>query len=333
MIFADKLIALRKKAGWSQEELAAQLGVTRQSVSKWEGAQSVPDIDKILQLSRLFGVSTDYLLKDEMGEPEYIAPAAGDEHEPPVRRVTMEEASGYIARCRKDAPKMALAVFMCVISPVCLLMLSAMSEDARFAVTERAAVGIGVTVILLLVAAAVAIFITCSGRVKDFEFLESSVFETEYGVSGMVRERRSAFRDTYTRMNIIAVALCILSAVPIFIAGSVGAPDIVCIAAVCALLLLVGIGAALFTLGGTYQNAMNRLLEEGDYTRDEKAKKGVKGTVSVIYWLTVTAVFLVYTFGPSGNGQPSSSWVIWAVGGVLFVVVMSVTDLILRRKQ
>ena len=78
---------------------------------------------------------------------------------------------------------------------------------------------------------------------------------------------------------------------------------------------------------------MNRLLEEGDYTRDEKAKKGVKGTVSVIYWLTVTAVFLVYTFGPSGNGQPSSSWVIWAVGGVLFVVVMSVTDLILRRKK
>ena len=62
MILAEKMIRLRKKAGWSQEELAAQLGVTRQSVSKWEGAQSVPDVDKVLQLSRLFGVSTDYLL-------------------------------------------------------------------------------------------------------------------------------------------------------------------------------------------------------------------------------------------------------------------------------
>ncbi len=71
MIFADKLIALRKKAGWSQEELAENLNVTRQSVSKWEGAQSVPDIDKILQMSRLFGVTTDYLLKDEQAEPEY----------------------------------------------------------------------------------------------------------------------------------------------------------------------------------------------------------------------------------------------------------------------
>ena len=47
MIFADKLIALRKKAGWSQEELAQQLNVSRQSVSKWEGAQSVPDLDKL----------------------------------------------------------------------------------------------------------------------------------------------------------------------------------------------------------------------------------------------------------------------------------------------
>lgn len=71
MIFADKLITLRKKAGWSQEELAEKLNVTRQSVSKWEGAQSVPDIDKILQLSRLFGVTTDYLLKDNAAEPEY----------------------------------------------------------------------------------------------------------------------------------------------------------------------------------------------------------------------------------------------------------------------
>ena len=59
MIFADKLIALRKKAGYSQEELAQQLNVTRQSVSKWEGAQSVPDMDKVVMMSRLFGSQTD----------------------------------------------------------------------------------------------------------------------------------------------------------------------------------------------------------------------------------------------------------------------------------
>ena len=53
MILADKIMTLRKKAGWSQEELAAQLNVSRQSVSKWESAQSIPDMDKVVQMPRL----------------------------------------------------------------------------------------------------------------------------------------------------------------------------------------------------------------------------------------------------------------------------------------
>lgn len=68
MIFADKLIALRKKAGYSQEELAEKMGVTRQSVSKWESGQSIPDIEKIIRISDLFEVSIDYLLRDNVEE-------------------------------------------------------------------------------------------------------------------------------------------------------------------------------------------------------------------------------------------------------------------------
>ena len=75
MILADKIMTLRKKAGWSQEELAARLNVSRQSVSKWESAQSMPDIDKIVQLSSLFSVTTDYLLKDGQDDPQ---PAAAE---------------------------------------------------------------------------------------------------------------------------------------------------------------------------------------------------------------------------------------------------------------
>ena len=94
MLLADKIVTLRKRAGWSQEELAAQLGVSRQSVSKWEGAQSVPDMQKVVQMSRLFGVTTDYLLKEELGEPE-PAPA---ESAAPLRCVTMEQAADYLAQ-------------------------------------------------------------------------------------------------------------------------------------------------------------------------------------------------------------------------------------------
>ena len=97
MILADKIINLRKKAGWSQEDLAEKLGVSRQSVSKWEGAQSVPDMDKVLRLSRIFGVSTDYLLKDEIEECEPSFQSSDGSAEPPLRTVTMEHMK-YIVR-------------------------------------------------------------------------------------------------------------------------------------------------------------------------------------------------------------------------------------------
>ena len=91
MIFADKLIELRKRSGWSQEDLAEQMGVTRQSVSKWEGAQSVPELEKILQLARIFGVSTDYLLKDELETAEAVG-AIPAEDAPKLRRISLAEA-------------------------------------------------------------------------------------------------------------------------------------------------------------------------------------------------------------------------------------------------
>ena len=84
--------------------------------------------------------------------------------------------------------------------------------------------------------------------------------------------------------------------------------------------------------GGVNHSAMQALLEQEDYTRENKAKSPVIGAVSGIYWLLVTAVYLFYTFGPMGNGQPKYSWFIWAVAGVLFGAVMLVVKLIARRK-
>jgi len=106
MILADKIVALRKKNGWSQEELAEKMNVSRQSVSKWEGAQSVPELEKILQLSQLFGVSTDYLLKDELEEAEYVSCC---EEAAPIRRVSMEEASEFLCLKQLTAKRIALA--------------------------------------------------------------------------------------------------------------------------------------------------------------------------------------------------------------------------------
>ena len=331
MILADKIMALRKKAGWSQEELAARLNISRQSVSKWEGAQSIPDMDKVVQMSRLFGVTTDFLLKDELEIEEHTQSEPMDE--PPLRRVTMEEASAYLALRRAAAPRMALATFLCIISPVALLMLAAMSEMSRFGISENAASGIGLCGLLVLVAIGVALFLTCSARVRDFAFLEEEPFETEYGVSGMVKERMQDFANTYSRLNITGTVLCILSAVPLFVSMCIETADVVYVAAVCLLLIIAGIGCVAFTYGGTIHASMERLLEEGDYTRQQKSRRGVKGAISTIYWLLVTAIFMWYTFGPSGNGQARYSWFIWAIAGVLYAAVMLVVNLIQRSRE
>lgn len=63
MNMADRIQSLRKAKGFSQEELADKIGVSRQAVSKWESEQSTPDIEKIIAMSDLFEVTTDYILK------------------------------------------------------------------------------------------------------------------------------------------------------------------------------------------------------------------------------------------------------------------------------
>ena len=94
MILADKIIYLRKKNGWSQEQLAEQLNISRQSVSKWESGTSIPDLDKILKMSAIFGVSTDYLLKDEVEEEAPVEDSYSEELT--GRAVSVEESHTYM---------------------------------------------------------------------------------------------------------------------------------------------------------------------------------------------------------------------------------------------
>lgn len=68
MTLGEKLQRLRKSRGWSQEQLASEIHVSRQALSKWELGAAVPDTENVLQLARLFDVSTDFLLKDEWEE-------------------------------------------------------------------------------------------------------------------------------------------------------------------------------------------------------------------------------------------------------------------------
>ena len=94
MMLGEKLHQLRKKRGMSQEELAGQLAVSRQAVSKWELGESVPDTENIVQLSKLFVVSTDYLLHDDYENDTDI---------PAVKANSEDLETAYRRRVKKTA--------------------------------------------------------------------------------------------------------------------------------------------------------------------------------------------------------------------------------------
>lgn len=329
MIMADKIMELRKKNGWSQEELAEKLGVSRQAVSKWESAQSAPDTQRILEMSRIFGVSTDYLLKDELDYGEN-AMVESDDSDSALRRVDMETASGFLAFRRQWAPKIALAVFMCIISPVVLILLGALSEFGVFNISENVAGGLGIIILLLLVAAAVSIFIPYDMKNQPYEFLEKEDIETAYGVSGMAREYRERNAERYTRYNIIGTVLCILSVVPLFAAITVTESELMLCISVCALLVLVGIGVVLFILAGMPRGAANMLLQEGEYSLGEKRKNRLTAGAAAVYWLLATAVFLAWSFWTDGWDR---TWIVWPVAGVLFPAVMAIVGSIRSKAE
>ena len=155
MILADKITEERKKNGWSQEELANQLGVSRQAVSKWESAGAVPDLQRILQMSELFGVSTDYLLKDEMKAENITYHESTESYAEPLKKVTMENANEFLDMKRNGSKVVANATSMCISSPILLIVLETMAEDGVFHVSESLATVFGCVFLLGMVAAAV----------------------------------------------------------------------------------------------------------------------------------------------------------------------------------
>lgn len=324
MILADKIIRLRKKNGWSQEELAEKMNVSRQAVSKWEGAQAIPDLEKILLLGSLFGVTCDYLLKDEMEGEEFT-----DDIAISVRQISLDEANVFL-EWRKTASRwIAAATFLCIISPIPLLLLAAASESPSFHISEDAAGGIGLISLLIVVAFAVALFTFCGFKNEPYEFLEKEPFETQYGVVGMVRERQKEYQKTYMKCNILGTCICVLSPIALFI-GIFSQDDFFIVTMLTLTMLIAGVGVTLFILVGVPWASMQKLLKEGEYSEKNRRKSNFKESVSGIYWLAATAIYLGWSFL---TDDWHTSWIVWPIAGVLFAGVMAVCNLYLDRER
>ena len=313
MTLADKIINLRKQKGWSQEELAEKLDVTRQSVSKWESAGAVPDIAKILQMSELFGVTTDYLLKDN-GEGAEAAPKPESEKEDGARVVKKAEAQEYVEASRAAAGKIALGAFLCIISPIALLLLiGACGAGFITAISEDICVLIGIVALLLIVVAAVIIFIFFGSPLLKFDYMEKEPIKLSEAAKAYVTAEKDAAESGYTKHNALGVALCVLGAVPTLI-GAFTEHEMLLMIGVSGTLLLVALGVYSFVTAGVPWGAMQKMLEEGEYGRENKTAKTRLEKISGAYWALITLIYLAYSFA---THDWHISWVIWPVAAVL----------------
>lgn len=326
MNFADKIISLRKQQGWSQEELSEQLDVSRQSVSKWESGASVPELDKILKLSRIFGVSTDYLLKDELEEAQPLP--LGPEPEKALPVIEAEEAERYMDLCRSCSGRLAWAVSLFITSPVCLIALSAFYAN-NYYLRQTVAVGVGLSLLLLFVAAGVAICIVCGLRLGSYERLSTEDFRLENEARELVQQRKQAFGLHFRHSIAGGVTACILGIVPLMLSLGLGAGSLFISLGVCVLLVIVAAGVHFLVRAGLVHESFTKLLQEGDYSPENKAIGRKTAWFSSAYWCTAVAIYLAISFLTTSW---HITWVVWPVAGVLFAAVNAIVRGIAKAK-
>ncbi len=315
MKLADKIIQERKKMSWSQEELAERLDVSRQSVSKWEGGLSIPELDKIIAMSELFGVSTDYLLKESIedavgAEKSSFEDAPNSEAKQPRRVLDDAFVDTYLATVKKTAPRIALGVMLCILSPITLICLGGVADLMGF-MSENLAAGIGMLVLLGFVGGALALFIPAGMRLSSYEFLEREPFLLEMGIEPRIRELNDRYAHRHRMLVTVGVLLIVLGVVPLVTIALITQDELWSVLSVGILLLFAAIGVAILVYSSNISESYCKLLQIGEYS---KLRKPFADVISSVYWGVTTVIYLGLSFLTHAW---HITWIIWVLAGVL----------------
>ena len=323
MLLEEKIMTLRKKKGWSQEELAFRLEVSRQSVSKWEMGTSVPELDKIIRMSEVFGCTTDYLLKEDEG-----VLGKNDESAICGRQVLDEECSEYLSLVRIHTKKLARGVAFCVFSPVIMFILFGLALSGTIAFSEELAGGIGSAVVVAICAMGVTRLIRSGLSLSKFEYLEKETIYVPEKTRVRIRSEYEGVERYLNKKIALGVGVCVFSVVPLLVMGALQKPDYVIMYTIAVLLSCVSYAVYLFVRHGSIRGAYQKLLQDGDYTPQKKKAKKKMGLIAGIYWCVIVAVFLAWSLSVNAWGI---SWVIWPVAGVLFGAISALVEFMANK--
>ena len=351
MKLAEKIYQERRKLGLSQEQFAEKMDISRQAVSKWESGQSMPDLDKIVAMSQIFGVSTDYLLKEEnapvnettsveyteSGYTEFIEEnddvTYNDEKQSSLQELSVEEIAGYEKTYISSTKHIALGVFLCIIGIVLTEGMGLLSITL-FSVNGDALASFPM---LICVTIAVALFVPAGMALSKYEYLEKESFALPKVEKQRIESEFDAFQRRFAAgitTGIVLILLGVLSGAAMeYITELTG--NEIWDDSISAILLLtfVAIGVYLFVRCGMKMGMYNVLLQREDYTVSKKQnaekKDALMGLVAGVYWCLVTAGYLAYSFITGDWGR---SWVVWPVAGCIFGAIATFITLSNTKK-
>lgn len=317
MILADKIIKLRKQNGWSQEELADQMNVSRQSVSKWESTASIPDMDKIVKMSQLFGVSTDYLLIDTIEEVEF---SQYDDNT--VRTLSLEGATTYLAQSEHAYKRISWGIMACIISPVLLIVLTTYGDYNPNTIDQKTATALGLFALFAFIVVAVMIFVNEGMKLSRYNYLDREAIELEYGVQGVIKKRSEGIVDAFRANLLLSLALIFVGVIQLII-GGVYESEPFSIYQVGILLVLIGFAVQRLVYHTSVKESYSKILQENDYTIRNKKIKNDDDLLHSIYWGMTVTLYLLISFTTMSWDR---SWIIWPVAGVLFGVIKTISN-------
>lgn len=324
MILADKIIKLRKQSCWSQEELAEKMNISRQSVSKWESTNSIPDLNKIIMLADIFDVTTDFLLKDEYETFDAVT----ESKEPSVTQITLEQALKYVEDKIDASNLVTKGVMFCLCSVVPLFFFLAMAGTNKLNMTDDVAAGLGVLSILIMVSIGVSYFIKTNQYESGIATIDSEPFELAYGVHSVIQEKLQKFLPRYNLRLSIAIFLFIVSIMPLIFANMFFEGEGITFMMLILLLFIIATGIYILIPVSARYDAYNNILKDNFVTEKSKREKRTE-KLAAFYWPLLTAIFLGWSLWTMNWGV---TWIIWPVGAVLFAALVGLMELMEKEE-
>lgn len=242
-----------------------------------------------------------------------------------IRVVSRAEAEEYMEVSQRSCKWIALGVMICILSPIPLFLCGGIADAVR-PLSDGAIVLCGLVPLLIMIGIAVAMFIHNGSVMQKFEYLKKEKIKVDPVYERELVQMAEEERPAAERKLIISVLLFIFAVIPLLISGGLTDEDIVHVAALCFMMCVIAIGVALIIVGQNRQSCIKVLLQQEDYTLENKKSNRIMNAVSSVYWCIVTAVYLGWSLYTMHWGI---TWVIWPVAGVLYVAIEAIVKVIL----